>query len=178
MAILLLPKKELYKKEMTFNRLSRISQDQSVMLQCPRCPTVQSSLWYLRALGALWWLSSLWNSGMQAAMSQLMPGLYPAIVLLYREWWQHFSTVSPYSSYSCDASLGTWGHCDPVRGQRAVRRCIGWLCYWYCWEDQIMVTAMVTTSLYAVGTLPQGLRGLSDILNVPEVHLGLISVAE
>lgn len=33
-------------------------------------------------------------------------------------------------------------------------------------------------SPHPVGMLPQGLHGLSDILNVPEVHLGLISVAE
>lgn len=41
---------------MTFNRLSRISQDQSVVPN-------RSSLWYLTALGTLWWLASFWIQG-------------------------------------------------------------------------------------------------------------------
>lgn len=41
-----------------------------------------------------------------------------------------------------------------------------------------MVTAVLVTSPHPVGMLCQGLCGLNDILNVPEVYLGLISVAE
>lgn len=67
---------------MTFNILSRICHDQSVMLQCPEVPhsAKQSVVFESPGYPVMTCLSL--KLGMQTTMGQLRPGLYPAIVLL------------------------------------------------------------------------------------------------